>query len=159
MIIRNTLIIVVSLMLALNLALLPMPDWAIWTRPAWVLMVLIFWTMKIPDKVNVGVAWLMGMIVDLLTGTVLGEHALAYAVVTYIVYYLHMQLRMYSLLQQTLTVMVFVITYQFILYCIQGFIGESPRTHLYWLSSLTSTLLWPWLYVLLSDCQRRFRMT
>jgi rod shape-determining protein MreD len=158
MIIRNALIIGFSLLMALSLALLPMPEWAIWMRPAWVLMVLIFWAMMVPDKVNVGIAWVMGLIVDLLAGTVLGEHALAYALIIYLVYYMHMQLRMYSLFQQTLTVMLFVFLYQFILYCIQGFIGETPRTHLYWLSSVTSMLLWPWFYVLMRDCQKRFRM-
>ena len=155
---HNWLVIIFSLLFALVLALLPMPEWTIWLRPSWVLMVLIYWVIVKPDRVNVGVAWVTGLVVDLLNGTVLGEHALAFSMVVYLVYRLHMQLRMYPLVQQGLSVLVFVFIYQFILYCIQGFIGELPNSNLYWLSSLTSMLLWPWLFVLMRDCQRRFRI-
>lgn len=155
---RNWFVILTSLLFALMLALLPMPDWTIWLRPAWLLMVLIYWVMMIPDTVNVGLAWTAGLIVDLVNGSLLGEHALAYAVIAYMVYRLHTQLRMYPVLQQCLAVLIFVFIYQFILYGIQGFVGELPVSRLYWMSSVTSMLLWPWLFVLMDDCQRRFRI-
>ena len=68
--------ITTTLLIALILAMLPMPDWTIWLRPVWVLMVLIYWAMMIPYQVSVGTAWLTGLVVDLLNGTLLGEHAL-----------------------------------------------------------------------------------
>ncbi len=140
------------------LALLPMPGWGVWLRPAWVLMVLIYWTMSVPYQTGVGVAWIMGLIIDILNGSVLGEHALAFTFVIYIVSRLHMRLRMYPIMQQGISVFGFVLIYQFILYCIQGFIGELPSSNLYWLSSITSMLLWPWLFILLRDCRRWFRV-
>jgi rod shape-determining protein MreD len=148
----------ITILIALILAMLPMPEWTIWLRPVWVLMVLIYWAMTVPQRVSVGVAWIVGLTMDLLTGTVLGEHALAYALVIYVVAHLHMRLRMYPMLQQGMSVFIFVLLYQFILYCIQGFIGELPRSQLYWMPSLTSTLLWPWLFVLLRDYRRWFRV-
>lgn len=150
--------ILTSLFLAVVLALLPLPDWTTWYRPSWVVLVLIYWTINSPYRVNVGVAWVMGVLMDLLTGTLLGEHALAYTIVIYFVSRMYIRLRMYPLLQQGLSVFVFVLLYQFILYCIQGFIGELPNSHLYWLSSMTSMLLWPWLFVLLRDWRRWFRV-
>ena len=154
----NWVAIFFTLMIALVLALLPMPDWTIWLRPAWVLLVLIYWAMTVPSRVSGGVAWIMGILVDLLNGTLLGEHALAYTVVIYFVSRMQIRLHMYPLLQQGLSVFLFVLIYQFIMYCIQGFIGELPSSHLYWLSSVTSMLLWPWLFVLMRDCRRRFRV-
>ena len=153
---RNWLVISISLLIAFILMLLPMPEWTVSLRPAWVLMVLIYWVMALPDTVNVGVAWLVGLIADLFTGTLFGEHALAYAVVAYLVYRSYTQLRMYPIIQQGMAVLFFVFVYQFILYCIQGFIGALPTSRLYWMSSLTSMFLWPWLYVLLGDWQRRY---
>lgn len=150
--------ILTSLVLAIVLALLPLPDWTAWGRPSWVVLVLIYWTINSPYRVNVGVAWGMGLLMDLLTGTLLGEHALGYTIVIYLVSRMYIRLRMYPLLQQGLSVFVFVLLYQFILYCIQGFIGELPNSHLYWLSSMTSMLLWPWLFVLLRDWRRWFRL-
>ena len=155
---HNWLAITITLFIALILALLPMPDWTMWLRPAWVLLVLIYWAMTVPGRVGVGVAWLVGLIVDILNGSVLGEHALAFTAVIYMVSRMHMRLRMYPLMQQGLSVLLFVFIYLFILYCIQGFIGELPSSHLYWLSSITSMLLWPWLYIVMRDCRRWFRV-
>ncbi len=150
--------VILTLVLALILTLLPMPDWTVWLRPAWVLLVLIYWVINAPSHVGVGIAWIMGIILDLLNGTLLGEHALALTMVIYLVVRWHMQLRMYPLLQQGLSILVFVFLYQFILYCVQGFIGQLPSSHLYWLSSVISMLLWPWLFVLMRDFRRWCRV-
>lgn len=150
--------ILMTLMLALALSMLPMPGWTVWLRPAWVPMVLIYWSMVVPHRVNVGVAWLVGIILDLMTGTLLGEHALALIIVVYLVSGLHMRLRLYPLIQQAMTVFAFILLYQFIIYLVQGFIGQQPQTHLYWLASLTSMLLWPWLAILLRDYRRWLRL-
>lgn len=156
---RNWSAIFLSLFLAIILMLMPMPDWAIWYRPAWVLLVLIYWAMTSPNQVNVGVAWFIGLIVDLLNGTLLGEHALGYTVVIYMVSRVYLRLRMAPVIQQGFSVLFFVLIYQFILYCIQGFIGELPTRSLYWMSSVTSMLLWPWLYLVLQDFHRGQKVT
>jgi|SRR5579885_911247 rod shape-determining protein MreD len=150
--------ILTTVIIAIILALLPMPDWTIWLRPAWVLMVLIYWAMMTPYQVSVGIAWITGLIMDLLNGTLLGEHALAYTIVIYFVSKMHIRLRMYPMLQQGISIFVFVTLYLFIIYCIQGFIGELPASQLYWLSAVTSMLLWPWLFVLMRDCRRWFKL-
>jgi rod shape-determining protein MreD len=151
---RNLIPILITLCIALFLTLLPMPDWAVWARPAWVLMVLIFWAMTLPQQVNVGFAWLSGLALDVLTGTMLGEHAVACTIVIYLVYRSHRRINMYPLLQQGFSILVFVFIYQGILYSIQGFVSDRPQSHWYWLSSLSSMLLWPWLFVVMRDyCQ------
>lgn len=150
--------IITTLLIALILALLPMPDWTVWLRPAWVLMVLMYWSMTIPYRVGVGVAFIMGIIVDLLNGSLLGEHALAFTVVIYFVSRMAIRLNMSPPIQQGISIFIFILLYQFTIYCIQGFIGELPGSHLYWLSSVTSTVLWPWFFVLMRDYRRWFRI-
>lgn len=147
-----------TLFIAMVLALLPMPDWTIWLRPAWILMVLIYWAMVTPYRVSVGIAWITGLIVDLLNGTLLGEHAFAFTVVIYFVSRMHIRLRMFPIMQQGFSILCFVLMYQFIIYCIQGFVGELPNSQLYWLSSVTSMLLWPWLFVVMRDFRRWFKV-
>lgn len=154
---HHWLVIPSSFFIAFVLTLLPMPEWTIWMRPAWVLMVLIYWSMLMPYRVNVGAAWIVGVLLDVLNGTLLGEHALALTIVTYFVVRMHTQLRMYPLLQQGMWIFLFVLIYQFILFCIQGFLGELPQTWLYWSSSVTSMLLWPWVFVIMRDYQRRLK--
>jgi rod shape-determining protein MreD len=148
----------VTVLFALVLTLLPMPEWTVWLRPAWVMMVLIYWSMTSPQHVNVGTAWAVGIILDVLNGTLLGEHALALVIVTYFVVRMHSQLRVYPILQQAIWVFLFVLLYQFVLFCVQGFLGELPKTWLYWSSSATSMLLWPWVYTIMRDYRRRLKM-
>lgn len=147
--------IIVSIIVALMLTLLPMPASIIWLKPSWVLMVLIYWTMVVPHRVNTGTAFLVGLIMDLLMGTLLGEHALAMTVVIYFVSRLYMRIQMYPLAQQGFSVFLFVLLYQFILFCTEGFIGQLPPSHLYWMSAVTSTLLWPWFFIIMRNFRRR----
>lgn len=146
-----------TFIIAFILTLLPMPGWTVWLRPAWLLLILIYWIMWAPYRVNVGVAWLVGIFLDVLNGTLLGEHALAMTVVAYVVARMHTRLRMFSLLQQGLSVFFFVLLYQLTLFCSQGFIGQLPTTWLYWSSALISMVLWPWIFSLLHNFQLRFR--
>ena len=155
---HNWTAIFISLLIAIILTLLPVPDWAIWLKPAWVLLILIYWAMTVPTRVGIGMAWLMGLVIDLLNGTLFGEHALAYTIVIYLVARMHIRLRMYPVIQQSFTVFLFILIYQFVIYCIQGFIGQLPASHLYWLSSVISMLLWPWLFVLMRDYRRWFKV-
>jgi rod shape-determining protein MreD len=156
---HNGFVILMTIIGALLLTLLPMPAWTVWLRPAWVLLVLIYWTMHIPYRINIGAAWVAGIFLDVLNGTLLGEHALALTVVIYVVAHMQSRLRMFPLLQQCLSVFFLVLLYQFILYCVQGFLGELPHGWIYWSSSLTSMLLWPWVYSIMTDCRRRFKVT
>lgn len=142
--------------LAFILTLIPMPDWTVWLRPAWVLLILIYWSMELPYRINVGWAWTIGIILDLLNGSLLGEHALAMTITIYIVVHMQSRLRMFSILQQSLCIFLLVLFNQFILYCVQGFIGDLPRGWLYWSTSVTSMLLWPSIYSIIRDYRRRF---
>ncbi len=83
---RNLVPIMMTIIAGLCLMLLPMPSWALWARPAWLLMILIFWTLRVPYEANVGYAFFAGICLDFLTGTMLGLHALAMTVVIYLVY-------------------------------------------------------------------------
>ncbi len=151
-------VIPLSFLMAFVLTLLPMPGWTVWLRPAWVLMVLVYWIMVLPHRVNLGAAWLLGLFLDVLNGTLLGEHALALSVVAYMVVRMHMRLRMFPLLQQGLSIFSLVLLYQFILFCIQGFLGDLPKNWLFWCSPITSMFLWPWVFFIIRDLGRRFRV-
>lgn len=155
---RNLVFVVLTIFAGILLSLLPMPEWAVWLRPAWVLMILLFWAMVHPDYVNVGVAWCVGLVMDFLMATPLGEHALAYTFVIYVVSGLHHRLLFFPLWQQSVCVFIFALVYQSIIYGIQGVLHELPNSSLYWGSSLTTMLLWPWLFVLLHNAGQRFKV-
>lgn len=150
-------IVPMTFLVAFILTLLPMPEWTVWLRPAWVVMVVVYWIMMTPHRVNVGTAWLMGIFLDVLNGTLLGEHALAMTLVAYVVARIPSRLRMFLLLQQGFIIFLLVLLYQFVLFCVQGFLGQLPSTWLFWSPPVTSMLLWPWVFSIIRNCRRRFR--
>lgn len=147
-----------SIIIALMLTILPLPLWAAWFRPEWLVLVAIYWSIALPHRFNIGVAWLLGLLLDALSGTILGEHAFALMLVTYIAIKLHKRIRAANMLQQSLTLGLLVALFQAIIFAIQMVIGQVPSSPLYWLPTVTSMLFWPWVFVILRDWRRRFKI-
>ena len=70
------LVIYLSLVVALVLMILPLPDWVQIYRPNWVVLVLIYWSMALPKRVGLWFAFFTGIILDASQGTLLGQHTL-----------------------------------------------------------------------------------
>lgn len=146
-------VMVLSLLIAMLLTVLPLPTWANWARPQWVFIVLLFWVIVKPSRVGVGSAFTVGVLMDLLTGTFLGQHALAYSIVSYILIKFHPQLRAFPMWQQMLMLGGVVLLNLILQYLTLDFLGVHPATFAYWLPVLSSTLLWPWVSMLLREAQ------
>lgn len=155
---RTFLLIVFSLLVALLLTIMPLPMWAQVFRPQWLPLVIIYWVIALPHRVGLGIAWIMGIMLDALYGSVLGEHALALAVLAYLAQKSYQQLRMFPVMQQALSVLVFIIIYQAILLWIQGALGLLVDVRWFWVTAFTSMIIWPWLYLLLRGLRKRSRV-
>lgn len=153
---KNSVVVVVSIIIAMVLAILPLPQSAIWLRPEWVLLVVIYWTVCYPEQFGIITAWFIGLLLDIITGTVLGEHALAVTAVSYIVNKFSLWLRLLVMPQQMIVICLLAVLYQVLIFWIQGLLNEAPTSLFYWSSSLISAIVWPWLYLLLKDCEQRF---
>jgi rod shape-determining protein MreD len=147
-----------SFIAAFMLTLIPLPEWAAYLRPEWVTMVLVYWCMALPERVGVGIGWLAGLFLDVVHGAILGQYAMALALVSYFTLNLHQRLRVYPMGQQALVVLLLVLFQQLQVIWVKGFIGESSESLRYWLPSLTTMLLWPWLFVILRDLRRHYRV-
>lgn len=152
-------VIAVSFVLAWLLEIVPLPGWLALFRPEWPAIVLIYWCLALPQRVGVGIGWSVGLVVDVLRGALLGQHALGYAVIAYLALKLHRRIRVVPLWQQALSVMVFIALHQLLVLWVLGMIGESRGTITYWLPSLSSAALWPWMFTGLRGVRRRFRVT
>ena len=75
--------VVLTLVLALFLNLLPISGVALALRPDFLALVLLYWCIQEPRFVGVGVAWMVGFVMDVGDATVFGQHALAYAFLAY----------------------------------------------------------------------------
>jgi rod shape-determining protein MreD len=150
--------IVLSFVVALMLTALPMPAWAALWRPAWVALVLIYWCMAAPDYTGVVMGWVLGLFLDVLAGTLLGQHALALAVVAFVAHRFARQVRVLPLWQQGVSVFGLVFLYQALILWITGIQGLPVIAAAYWASPLVSMLLWPWIFIVLRDVRRRYQV-
>lgn len=155
---RSRIAVYVSFLIAIILALMPLPQWAEPFRPDWVGLVLIYWCMAAPERVGVGTGWVVGIILDTLYGSVLGLHALTKSLIAFLTIKLHLKMRMFPPLQQALAVCVLLLLNQLLVLWVRGMLGKAPTSFSYWTPSIVGTVVWPWLFVILRDVRRRFRV-
>lgn len=152
-------VIVLSFLAAMTLSILPLPEWARPFRPDWVALVLLYWCMALPQRVGVGTAWGIGLLMDALTTSLLGQHALGFALAVYLALRFHQQIRVFPLWQQALSVLVLLSIKQLPLLWVAGILGRPIHGLTVWLPPLMGTILWPWIFVILRDVRRRFHVT
>lgn len=156
---QNGIVIAVVFILALILTVMPLPPWAQEFRPRWVTLALIYWCMALPQRVGVGSAWAVGLFTDVMTGTLLGQHALSLSVTAFAAVRLHQRIRIFPLWQQSLSVFVLLLVERLLSLWVIGATGQPTPTLWYWVPTLVSALLWPWVYVVLRDVRRRFNVS
>lgn len=128
---------------ALVLSALPLPHVADLLRPDFLLLTVVWFALMMPRAGGLATAWVAGLALDAFRGVALGENALAFVVVAFIVHRFHLRMRMYPLRQQTLVVLLLLLVYQFLLFWIDGVTGHPVTAWVRWLPVATGTLVWP----------------
>ncbi len=155
---QGTWLIVLSIVLALVLSILPLPTALEPFRPQWTALVLIYWALALPGRVGVGIAWVVGLLQDVLLATLLGAHALAFALGVFLTLQLYQRIRNFPIWQQAVTVLIVLLLMRVVLLWIRGLMGEPVIDWAFWLPALTSTLAWPPLFWLLRALRRFYRV-
>ena len=139
---------------ALVLQVFPLPLWAQQARPDIPLLVLIYWSMALPNRIGIFAAVVMGIIVDALTSSLLGQHAITYALSIYIVLIMHKRLRLLPMWQQAVTVLALLYIERLIAALILGITDGLLPDMLFWLPPVTGMFLWPWIFIILREVRQ-----
>jgi len=150
--------IVITLCVAMLLMILPMPEWARPFRPQWVTLVMLYWAIALPHRVGVGSGFVVGIVLDALTGTLLGQHALGLSVVTFIAIQLHQRIRVFPFWQQSLGILVLLVIEHLLSLWVMGATRGVTPGLVYWAVPLIGALLWPWIFVTLRRIRRQFKV-
>jgi len=155
-------IVVLSFFFAFVLAFVSLPDFVpgyiAYARPHWVALVLIYWILFLPQRIGLITAWSSGLIVDVLQGGLLGQHAMAYLVVGYIVANLYQRMLMFTVWKQASIIFAAIVVGDLILYLIDLMAMGKSWSFFYLLPPLVSSLLWPWLYLFLRQLRGQFNV-
>ena len=149
--------VTITVIAALVFAIVPLPEVVRSARPELLLLLVIYWSLSAPRIAGLTFAWLCGLAMDVLVGVLLGQHALAYLVAAYVTHKRGLQIRIFPIGQQAVVVAALVAVQEFIVFWIDGYIGQPVTTWKRWLPVLTSALLWPVVVAVLDTWNRRSR--
>jgi rod shape-determining protein MreD len=146
-----------TLAVAFVLTLLYLPPVLDTFRPYWIALVLIYWCLEAQDRVGLGKAFIIGLVLDLLGGSLLGLHALSLVILVYLVTRFRARLKFFPPWQQALSVFALLMNDRIILLWIISLRGDPLPSLGFWLPPIVGTLLWPWLFLLLDWVRRALR--
>jgi rod shape-determining protein MreD len=139
---RNPWLLPLSVVVALLLGLLPLPDLLRPLRPYWLALVVAYWVIEDPDRVGLGFAFAMGLLADLAFGGLLGEQALRLVVMAFILQRFRAQLRFFPLSQQALAIGGLLVNDRVVSAAVHFTLGEPQLPWSFWWAPLLGMLLW-----------------
>lgn len=132
----------ISLALAFTLYLMPWAGFGLMLRPDFVLLTLIYWLLRAPQLCNIGTAWTLGLLIDIASGSLFGQNALAYTVTAFTAIFYQRRLALFSEWQQAGYVLLLLLLSQLTLLVLKLFAGNALPGWDYFLPSVSGVLLW-----------------
>ena len=146
-----------SLLMALGANMLQ--NMGLWGRAAWMpdflALALVFWSIHQPQRVGIGVAFTLGLLIDVHQGSMLGQHALSYTVLSFLAIAIHRRLLWFNAMSQALQVLPLFVVSHAIELLVRMIAGSAFPGLWVLLAPLLESLLWPLVSVMLLLPQRR----
>lgn len=138
----NITTVLLTLIVALTFQLYPWSGHGVILRPDFLLVVTLYWVIRAPYLINVGLAWFAGLIVDLSTGSLLGQHALAFGFAAFLALLYQRRLVLFNRWQLTVYIFTLLITERAIVLMLKLFADyDNPGLSYFW-PVVTSLILW-----------------
>ena len=138
----------ISFMCAAILELNLLPDSLSFLRPEWLVLTLIYWLLRHPEKIGVLTGVLIGLIMDVLSGSYFGIHVLSLSLICYLVLTMHKRLKMFPLVQQSVVVFFLVGIQLMVVYTLRSILGVSDISLSYLWQALSSAVFWSMIVIL-----------
>ena len=134
--------IYITLLMALLCQLFPWVGQGIIFRPDFMLVVTLYWLLRAPNLCNVGTAWLAGLLVDLATGSLLGQHALSFCFTAYVALSYQRRLVLFNKGQLVVYVFILLLIERIVILLLKLFASNENPGWVYFLPIFTGLLLW-----------------
>jgi len=143
-----------SLVISLLLNMLFSLTQTLWI-PDLLAVTIFFWGIHQPRKVGMGLAFFMGLIVDVQQSALLGQHALSYVVLSYCAFRMHRRLLWFPIKEQMLQVLPFILLADALGWVMRLSMGDDFPGWSMFFAPFLETLFWPIANILLLAPQRR----
>ena len=132
----------ISVIAALVLSSVRWPEAIAPFSPDWVAVTLLYWSLIEPRRYGLLSAFWLGIVLDTLSGSLLGQHSLALLVIVYLSQRLYLRLRTFPASQVAMLVIGLLGLYELLLLLMDGFAGRSVPLIERWGPVLTGGILW-----------------
>jgi rod shape-determining protein MreD len=149
----NPLFLWFSLIAAMTLDMLPFGRIA--ALPDFLAVVLVFWNVHQPRRVGIGIAFVFGLLIDVHQGAVLGQHAQAYTLLSFLAITMHRRLLWFTLGEQAVQIMPLFAALHAVSLVVRMLSGGSFPGWSLFLAPVFEAALWPVVTALLLAPQRR----
>ncbi|MFD0738833.1 rod shape-determining protein MreD [Lysobacter koreensis] len=146
---RSSWVLPLSIVIALLLGLLPLPELLAPLRPYWLALVVAYWVIEDPNRVGLGFAFIVGLVADLSFGSLLGEQALRLVVMAFILQRFRARLRFFPLSQQALAIGGLLLNDRIVTAAIHVALAQPTLPAAFWLAPVAGMLLWAPVFLLL----------
>jgi rod shape-determining protein MreD len=136
-------IIAITCVAALVLSVVPLPYGLGVARPGFLVLVVLYWSTMTPFAGGIFLGFICGLALDVFEMSLLGEHALALALLAYLAIRLHLMMRAKPLFEQSLFVVAALVVYELVLWAIDGWTSRGSTGLVRWLPALTGGIIWP----------------
>lgn len=144
--------ILFSLLLAVLIKLIPISRDLI--VPDMLLLVLLFWNIRQPRTIGIGISWFLGVAMDVHSASVFGEHALAYTLLSYCAITIHRRVLWFSPWVQAVHLLPLLLAAQAVTVGVRLVVGGTFPGWMIFSESLITAALWPILQFILLAPQK-----
>ena len=150
------LIIILSILIGLFLSLITLPVG--YYAPEWILLIVIYWAIAIPSNGKMVLAFISGIVVDIVYGQVLGISSLFYVLLIYLILRLYNSLRYMTIAQQAVVLFILIFIKQHLLVWAYYIIDSNIDYQALVVGAAVSALVWPLIYFTLRFLRRKFNI-
>jgi rod shape-determining protein MreD len=135
--------IALTVLIGMLLSLIPLPAWMAAIRPAFLVLIVVYWSTMAPYSGGIALAFFCGLVLDVTQGNLIGQHALALSFIAFLAVRFHLLVRAKPLFEQCFFVLAALFIYELTLWTIDTWTGQVSPHASRWIYPLTSALLWP----------------
>lgn len=140
---KDSFFISILFLIAFVFSIIPLPNFLQIVMPEWIPLILFFFSIMHPEKIGLFLALAFGIILDLFSGSLLGQHALSLLVTVAICLRLSLIVRVFPIWQLNLFIIIMLIIYEFILFWIDGVLSNNVPVSERIVPIFSSILVWP----------------
>jgi rod shape-determining protein MreD len=151
-------IVLATFIFAMMLSIMYLPNTIKWLMPNWVVLVLIYWMIFMPELIGLNFIFILSMMLDLLMNNLLGLTSICLMPVAFFAERICYRFRSFNLPQQFLTITVLVAINNLIRLWLQMYIKHPTNDIHYWLTIISSVIAWPFVCGSLNLLRKTIRL-